>query len=141
MSKSRLLVAVSSLWASEKLAVPIADLARRLDAGAVVAHVAQLHEEDEDESEPTQRGEQTLKILTDELREAGIEADSVMLFSDDTVKAILNTAQARQCTMIILGVTAKGILKRLIVGDVPGNLIRQSNLPVLLCPATWTGNI
>ena len=141
MSNSRLLVAVSSLWASEKLAAPIADLARRLDAAALVAHVAQLHEEDEHESEATQRAEQTLKLLTDGLREAGIEAESVMLFSDDTVKAILNTAHARQCTMIILGVTAKGVLQRLFAGDVPGNLTRQSDLPVLLCPASWTGSI
>ncbi|MFW6061111.1 MAG: hypothetical protein ACODAQ_13100, partial [Phycisphaeraceae bacterium] len=90
MSRSRMLVAVSSPWASEKLAGPIADMARRLEATAVVAHVAQLHEEDEHESDATQRGEQTLKMLIDGLREAGIEAEGVMLFSDDTAKAILN---------------------------------------------------
>lgn len=136
-----MLVAVSSPWASEKLAGPIADMARRLEATAVVAHVAQLHEEDEHESDATQRGEQTLKTLTDGLREAGIEAEGVMLFSDDTVKAILNTARARQCTMIVLGLTGRGVLRRLIAGDVPGNLIRQTDLPVLLCPANWTGMI
>lgn len=136
-----MLVAVSSPWASEKLTGPIADMARRLEASAVVAHVAQLHEEDEHESDATQRGEQTLKMLTDGLREAGIEAEGVMLFSDDTAKAILNTARARQCTMIVLGLTGRGVLKRLIAGDVPGNLIRQTDLPVLLCPANWTGMI
>lgn len=136
-----MLVAVSSPWASEKLAGPIADMARRLEATAVVAHVAQLHEEDEHESDATQRGEQTLKMLIEGLREAGIEAEGVMLFSDDTAKAILNTARARQCTMIVLGLTGRGVLKRLIAGDVPGNLIRQTDLPVLLCPANWTGMI
>lgn len=136
-----MLVAVSSPWASEKLAGPIADMARRLEATAVVAHVAQLHEEDEHESDATQRGEQTLKTLTDGLREAGIDAEGVMLFSDDTAKAILNTARARQCTMIVLGLTGRGVLRRLIAGDVPGNLIRQTDLPVLLCPANWTGMI
>lgn len=141
MSASRLLIAVSSPWASEKLASPIADLARRLDAEVVVAHVAQLHEEDEHESDATQRGEQTLQLLTDELREAGIEAEGVMLFSDDTAKAILNTAAARQCTLIVLGLTGKGVLKRLIAGDVPANLIRQTTLPVMLCPANWAGMI
>jgi nucleotide-binding universal stress UspA family protein len=134
-----MLVAVSSPWASEKLTRPIADLARRLDAAAVVAHVSQLQEEDEHESDATQRGEQTLQLLTDRLREAGIEAEGVMLFSDDTAKAILNTARARQCTLIVLGLTGKGVLKRLIAGDVPGNLIRQTDLPVLLCPANWDG--
>lgn len=141
MSRSRILVAVSSPWASEKLTNPIADLARRLDAEALVAHVAQLQDEDEHESDATRRGEQTLKLLTDSLREAGITAEGVMLFSDDTAKAILNTARARQCSLIILGLTGRGVLKRLIAGDVPSNLIRQTDLPVLLCPANWTGMI
>lgn len=136
-----MLVAVSSPWASEKLVGPIADLARRLEAEAVVAHVAQLQEEDEHESDATQRGEQTLKLLTDGLREAGITAEGVMLFSDDTSKAILNTAHARQCTMIVLGLTGRGVLRRLIAGDVPSNLIRQTDLPVLLCPANWDGTV
>ena len=56
LSTSRMLIAVSSPWASEKLAEPIADMARRLDATAVVAHVAQLQDEDEHESDATQRG-------------------------------------------------------------------------------------
>lgn len=134
-----MLIAVSSPWASEKLTQPIADLARRLDAEVIVAHVAQLQDEDEHESDATQRGEQTLALLTDGLRQAGIPAEGVMLFSDDTAKAILNTARARQCSFIVLGLTGRGVLKRLIAGDVPGNLIRQTDLPVLLCPANWDG--
>lgn len=138
---SRLLVAVSSPWASEKLIGPIADLARRIDAEVVVAHVAQLHEEDESESDATERGEQTLKLLCDALKVQGVSAEGVMLFSDDTAKAILNTARNRDCTLIVLGLTGRGVLKRLIAGDVPGNLIRQTELPVLLCPANWSGLI
>ncbi len=136
-----MLVAVSSPWASEKLTAPIADLARRLDAETIIAHVAEIQDEDEHESDATQRGEQTLKLLTDSLREAGIAAESVMLLSDDTAKAILNTARARQCTLIVLGLTGRGVFKRLIAGDVPSNLIRQTDLPVLLCPANWSGTI
>ena len=136
-----MLVAVSSPWASEKLAAPIADLARRLDAETIIAHVAEIQDEDEHESDATQRGEQTLKLLTQGLREAGIAAESVMLLSDDTAKAILNTARARQCTLIVLGLTGRGVFRRLIAGDVPSNLIRQTDLPVLLCPANWSGTI
>lgn len=139
MSQSRLLVAVSSPWASEKLAGPIADLARRLDAETIVAHVAQMQDQDEHESDARQRGEQTLNTLTNDLRHAGVEAEGVMLFANDVAKAILNTARARNCTMIVLGLSGKGVLKRLIAGDVPGNLIRQADLPVLLCPANWAG--
>jgi nucleotide-binding universal stress UspA family protein len=139
LSKSRLLIAVSSPWAAEKLTAPLADLARRLNSEVVVAHVAQLQDEDEHESDATQRGEQTLKLLTDSLREAGVRAEGVMLFSDDVPKALLNTAKARACTMVVLGLTGKGVLKRLIAGDVPGNIIRMADMPVMLMPANWTG--
>ena len=141
MSKSRILVAVSSPWASEKLAAPIADLTKRLNAEAIIAHVTQVQEEDEHESDATQRGEQTLKLLTEAMKEAGAEAEGLMLISNDVAKAILNTAKARNCTMIVLGLTGKGVLKRLIAGDVPANIIRQADLPVLLCPANWNGMI
>jgi nucleotide-binding universal stress UspA family protein len=141
LSRSKLLIAVSSPWASEKLTAPIADMAKRLDAEVVVAHVAQLHDEDEHESDATQRGEQTLKLLTEGMRAAGIKCEQVMLFSDDVPKAIIKTAKDRACTMIILGLTGKGVLKRLIAGDVPGNIIRQADMPVLLCPANWSGMI
>lgn len=141
MSRSRILIAVSSPWASEKLAEPIADLARRLDARALVAHVAHLHEDDEHESDAKARGEQTLRLLTEKLQNAGIDAEGIMLFSDDVPKAILNTAKAHTCTMIILGLTGKGVLKRLIAGDVPNNIIRSADIPVLLCPANWNGTI
>ena len=136
-----MLVAVSSPWASEKLAKPIADLANRLGAEVLVSHVTTLQDEDEHESDATQRGEQTLKLIVDELRAAGVTTEGVMLFSDDTAKAILNTAKARECTLIVLGLTGKGVLKRLIAGDVPANIIRQADMPVLLCPANWNGTI
>lgn len=136
-----MLVAVSSPWASEKLANPIADLANRLSAEVLVAHVTTLQDEDEHESDATERGEQTLKLIVDQLRAAEVETEGVMLFSDDTAKAILNTAKARGCTAIVLGLTGKGVLKRLIAGDVPANIIRQADMPVLLCPANWNGTI
>jgi len=110
------------------------DLARRLDADVIIAHVARTLEEDEHESDAKQRGEQTLKLLAHGLQEAGIDADAVLLFSDDVPKALLNTARARDCTLIVVGLTGKGMLKRLLAGDVPGNLIRQTEIPVLLFP-------
>jgi len=137
--KTRVLIAVSSPWASEKLTQPIADLVRRLGAEAVVAHVAQPQDDDENESDARQRGEQTLKLLTDGLIKENVHAEGVMLFADDVAKALLGTAKARGCTMIILGLTGKGVFRRLIAGDVPGNLIRQADIPVLLCPANWNG--
>ena len=141
MSSSHILVGVSSPWASEKFAGPIIDLAQRLEADVIIAHVAQLQEEDEHESDAKQRGEQTLKLLADSLQEAGIDVEGVMLFSDDIPKALLKTARARGCTLIVLGLTGKSMFKRLIVGDVPGNVTRQTDIPVLLFPPNATGTV
>ncbi|MCC5829689.1 MAG: universal stress protein [Phycisphaeraceae bacterium] len=141
MPKSKMLVAVSTPWASEKLAGPLSDLARRLHADVLVAHVAQQHDADESETDARQRGQQTLMLLVEDLREIGVQADGVMLFSENIAKAILNTAKARDCTMIVLGLTGRGVLKRLIAGDVPSAVIRQADLPVLLLPANWEGTL
>ncbi len=141
MSQSRILIAVSSPWASQKLTDPLVDAAKRLDSEVVVAHVAKLQEEDETEADAKSRGEHTLKMLTQALVAAGIEAQGVMLFSDDVGKAIVNTAKARQCTMIVLGLTGKGVIQRLIGGDVPGSVIKQVDIPVLLSPSNWDGRI
>ena len=141
MSRSRILVAVSSPWASQKLTEPLVDIARRLEAETVVAHVAKLQEEDENEADAKNRGEQTLRMLTQAMLDAQIEAQGVMLFSDDVAKAIVNTAKARQCSLIVLGLTGKGMLKRLIGGDVPSNIIHQTDIPVMLIPSTWSGKV
>ena len=73
--------------------------------------------------------------------DAEIRAEAIMLFSDDIPKAILNTAKARDCTLIVLGLTSKTMWQRLLEGNVPANIIRQSDLPVLLCPANWSGAV
>lgn len=142
---SRILVAVSSPWASERLAVPVVDLASRLDASVVVTHVAHVQNEDEHESDAKKRGEESLKLLTEELRNLGVETEGVMLFSDDVPKAILNTAKAKECTLIVIGAAEnhvfKGLFKRLLANDVPGAIVRQSDLPVLILPTDWRGPV
>ena len=138
---SKLLVAVSSPWASEKLAGPITDLAKRLSAEVLIAHVATIQEADEHESDATDRGEDTITRLRDALSEHGIQSQGVMLFGDNPAKSILSTAHEHHCTLIVLGLTGKGVLKRLISGDIPASIIRQSDLPVMLLPANWNGII
>ncbi|MDX1683004.1 MAG: universal stress protein [Phycisphaeraceae bacterium] len=141
MSTTKILIAVSSPWASRKLAPPIADLARRLDADAVVTHVAHQRREDEHEDEASRRGEQTLKMLAQALREEGLETEEVMLFSDDIAKAILNTARNRGCHLIVMGTSRRTFMQWLLRKHVPTNLITRSDIPVLLCPPDWDGRI
>jgi nucleotide-binding universal stress UspA family protein len=141
LNKSRILVAVSSPWASERLVAPIADLAQRLEAETVIAHVAQFQEDDETESDARLRGEQTLKVLADALQQQGLPAEGVMLFSNDVAKAILNTAKARSCTLIVMGVSQKGLWRRVLAGNIMRNVVRHVDLPVLLCPGAWTSTV
>ena len=51
MTGSRLLVAVSSPWASQNVATAIVDLARRLESETLVVHVARSQDEDEDDDD------------------------------------------------------------------------------------------
>jgi nucleotide-binding universal stress UspA family protein len=145
LAASRLLVAVSSPWASERFAAPIVDLAQRLSCDVVVAHVAEAQNEDEHDSDAKQRGEETLKLLTDKVRESGVTVEGVMLFSDDVPKAIVNTAKARDCTMIVLGLSPpgfiKGIFRRLFASDVTANILKLAEVPVLVCPQAWKGTV
>lgn len=145
MAVSRMLVAVSSPWASERFAAPLVDLAQRLGAEVLIAHVAQIQQADKNEADAKARGEATLNLLIDELRETGIEADGVLIFSEDVAKAILNTAKERNCTLIVLGASGDGMLrglfKRLFSNDVTTSVTRQATVPVLLCPTNWRGTI
>lgn len=144
MSQTKLLIAVSSPWASQKLSNPIADLARRLEAEAVIAHVAKQRDEDESESDAHKRGEETLQVFLDAMKDAGVKADSVMLFSDDIPKAILKTAQSHDCTMVVIGLPPakdRSFIHKLLGKEIAQELVRQADLPVILFPASWHGAI
>lgn len=141
MAKSRILVAVSTPWASEKLCESIRDLADRLSASVVVAHVAQTQDEDTSETEARERGEQTLATLAGKLTESHVAVEGVLLFGDDIARAILNAAAAHDVTMIALGASGKGRVARLLAGDIPQQVMRSSELPVLVFPPDWAGTI
>lgn len=140
---SRILVAVSSPWASERLAGPIADLAHRLRCEVLVTHVARLQETDEEESAASERGEQTLERFASLLRSKGVRCDGLMLFEkrEDPAGLILHAARSHNCSAIVLGLAARGPAKRLASGDVPANIIRLADLPVILLPANWDGRL
>lgn len=138
---SRILVAVSSPWASEKLGATIRDLAGRLGASVVVAHVARPTEQDETAEDTRVRGEQALATLTARLVESGVPAEGLLLYGDDIARAILNAADAQHATLIVMGLSGKGPIARLLAGDVPTAVTKASPVPVMLMPADWSGTI
>jgi len=141
MPNSRILAAVSTPWASERLYAMLHDLSERLEATVIVAHVARASEQDETDSEAHQRARQTLATLTSRLSEAKVPAEGLLLYGADVARAILNAAEAQHATLIVLGLSAKGRFSRLLGGDISQQVMRGSNVPVLLCPPDWSGTI
>jgi nucleotide-binding universal stress UspA family protein len=133
---SRILVAVSSPWAAERLVEPVADLAKRLGAEVLVVHVSrpsggQLREQEQSD------GEAAVRMLSEKLQERSVVVQTLLMFSDDIARAVLNTTVERDITMIVLGLTGKNIFARLLAGNVPVELIKNTRVPVLLLPPDW----
>jgi len=60
---------------------------------------------------------------------------------DDIARAVLNTAVEREVTLICLGLTGKNVFARLLAGNVPVELIKNTRIPVLLFPPDHKGTI
>ncbi len=84
-------------------------------------------------------GEAALGILRDKLMEATVPVQTLLLFSDDVARAILNIAAEREIDLIVLGLTGKNVFARLLAGNVPVEVIRTTKIPVLLLPPEWAG--
>jgi nucleotide-binding universal stress UspA family protein len=137
---SRILVAVSSPWAAERLIEPLASLAKQLSAEVLVVHISrpsggQMREQEQAE------GEAAISFLRSKLQEKDVSVQTLLMFSDDISRAILNTAAERDVTLIVLGLTGKNIFARLLAGNVPVELIKNTKIPVLLLPPDWKSEI
>ncbi len=138
---SRILVAVSSPEASERVVVPVADLAKRLDAEVLVVHVTRPTGTATPVNQGGDRGEQAVRTLGDKIRSKGVSVQTLLMFSDDVAQAILSTASEREATLILLGLTNKGVFQRLIAGNVPVELLRETKIPVVLLPPDFRGTL
>jgi nucleotide-binding universal stress UspA family protein len=135
---SRILIAVSSPWASEKVAEPLAALAKQLAAEVLAVHVSrpsggQMREQEQAD------GEAAIRLLSDRLATHNVPVQTLLLFSDDIARAVLNTAAEQHVTLIVLGLTGKNVFARLLAGNVPVELIKNTKIPVLLLPPDWQG--
>src|SRR3954465_13465021 len=137
---SRILIAVSSPWAAEKVADPLAGLAKQLNAEVLVVHVSrpsggQMREQEQAD------GEGAVRLLSDRPSSKGVAVQTLLMFSDDIARAIINTAVERQITLIVLGLTGKNVFARLLAGKVPVELIKNTRIPVVLLPPDFKGTI
>jgi nucleotide-binding universal stress UspA family protein len=137
---SRILIAVSSPWASERMVEPLSDMANRLGAEVLVVHVSrpsggQMREQEQAD------GEAAISFLREKLESRGIVVQTLLMFSDDIARAVLNTAIERDVTLIVLGLTGKNVFARLLAGNVPVELIKNTRVPVMLLPPDYKGTI
>jgi nucleotide-binding universal stress UspA family protein len=137
---SRILIAVSSPWAAEKVLDCLGDLALRLTAEVLVVHVSrpsggQMREQEQAD------GEAAIRLLREKLQARGVVVQDLLMFSDDIARAVLNTAVEREVTMIVLGLTGKNVFARLLAGNVPVELIKNTKIPVLILPPDWNRTI
>jgi len=126
--------------AAKKLAQQVADLAARLAAEVLVVHVSrpsggQMHDQEQTE------GEAAINLLGGQLTDRGVTVQTLLMFSDDIARAIFNTANEHNVTLIVLGLTGKNVFARLLAGNVPVELIKNTKVPVLLLPPDWPGTI
>ena len=137
---SRILVAVSSPYAAQKVADCVSDLARRMSAEVLVVHVSrpsggQMREQEQAD------GEAAISLLREKLQSQNVTVQTLLMFSDDIARAILNTAVERQVSLIVLGLTGKNVFARLLAGNVPVELIKNTRIPVMLLPPDFKGTI
>ena len=137
---SRIMVAVSSPWAAEKVVATVSDVANRMSAEVLVVHVSrpsggQLREQEQAD------GEAAINMLREQMQGNGVNVQTLLLFSDDIARAVLNTAAERDVTMIVLGLTGKNVFARLLAGNVPVELIKNTKIPVLMIPPDWSGTV
>jgi nucleotide-binding universal stress UspA family protein len=119
---------------------PLSGLAKRLGAEVLVVHVSrpsggQMREQEQAD------GEAAISLLRQKLEEKGVNVQTLLMFSDDIARAVLNTAVEREVTLIVLGLTGKNVFARLLAGNVPVELIKNTKGPVLLLPPDHKGNI
>jgi nucleotide-binding universal stress UspA family protein len=137
---SRILIAISSPYAAQRVVDAVGDLAKRLNAEVLVVHVSrpsggQMREQEQAE------GEQAIRFMREELHNKGLQVQDLLMFSDDIARAILNIALEREATMIVLGLTGKNVFARLLAGNVPVELLKNTKIPVLILPPDWSKSI
>ena len=132
---NKIVLAVSDQWTPDARVDSIADFASRLGHPIIAVHVAYGTEGSGADTIP---GEQVLELIATQLRGKGIKVETLLLFSDDLGEAILKTAEEHKATMLILGLSSKGMLTRLIEGNVANQIIRGARMPVLLLPPDWS---
>ena len=135
---SKLLLAVSDRWVPDARVDVIGDFVQRLGGSVLAVHVAYGSEAN---GAGVQPGERLIDRIAQQLRSKNVKTETLFLFSDNIGAAILKTAEEHRATVIVLGLSDKGVLTRLIEGNISQEVIRGARIPILLLPPDWMNPI
>jgi nucleotide-binding universal stress UspA family protein len=135
---SRLLLAVSPRWQQDARLDGLIEYAQRLGATLVLVHVVDDSGNNPDENSP---GERLVEQMKEYIVRNNVNVETQVLCADDVAGAILKAADDTGCSTIIIGLASKGILSRLLEGNIAQEIIAGAHLPVLLLPPEWKGRV
>ena len=70
-------------------------------------------------------GESAITLLRERLEAKGVSVQTLLMFSDDIARAILNTAVEREVTLICLGLTGKNVFAQTAGGECAGGVDQE----------------
>lgn len=140
-----LLVALDLTAIDEAVLSEAVALARSLDAGLILLHVAAPDPEfigyrndpealRDQTAEHMRREHRALQSLADRVREQGVSCKA-LLIQGETVEAIVGEAARIGARVIVLGTHSRGLLRRVALGSTSEGVLRAADRPVHVVPA------
>ena len=74
------------------------------------------------------------RTAKEELGEENVPADETLVVRGNVVDAIMDTADAKDCDMIVMGHHIRNKLGEVVLGSTTRRVLRRSRIPVLLVP-------
>lgn len=116
--------ALSGLYVTAPYAPPIYG-----EAAVYVPEITQKRWEEMMQRE----AEKALAVLDKEARAAGLSARRVVMVHDSPSKAIIRTAKAKKCDLIVMASHGRRGLEALVLGSETTKVLTHSKIPVLVC--------
>ena len=80
-----------------------------------------------------QHATQVLSHVAGVAKEVGVACDTVQVEHDHPYEAIIATATARDCDLIVMASHGRSGLKAMLLGSVTNKVLTHTQVPVLVC--------
>ncbi|NJK45193.1 MAG: universal stress protein, partial [Pleurocapsa sp. SU_196_0] len=121
---SKMLVPVVDTPLSQRAAQFGLEFGSRLNASLVLFHAT---------TNPDSSAAQTvLQAWEARASDAGVRLETLLAYSDDVPRAVVDAAQVNGCDLILMGTHAREGLPRLLLGSVAERVLHLTPLPIML---------